>query len=224
MSYKLIIGNKRYSSWSLRAWLLFGPHDIQFDAELVPFFTSEFDKFRTGNFPARQVPTLIATVDGREIKVWDSMAIAEYLHERHPDSGIWPREPDARAAARCVTAEMHSSFSALRNTMPMNLCRAYTSFQPDAETIMEIERIEALWKWVRDTYGNGGPYLFGKKFCAADAFYAPVAARFQTYGIKLSAQSRQYANALLTHPDTHEFYEGARQEKGIVPHYEFDIA
>lgn len=218
------MGNRRYSSWSLRAWLLLRPFGIDFDVDIIPFFTPKFEKFRADHFPARQVPTLIAKENGETTTIWDSMAIAEYLHERHPKVGIWPSDRDARAAARCVAAEMHSSFGALRGTMPMNLCRTYTGFHPDADTEADITRIQVLWHWVWETYDADGPYLFGEKFCAVDAFYAPIATRFHTYGVKLSPQSHRYVDALIAHPATLEFHHAAQDEIWIVPHYEFDIA
>lgn len=224
MSYKLIMGNRRYSSWSLRAWLLLCQSGINFDVELIPIYTPEFEKFQADNFPARQVPTLIANADGERVVIWDSMAIAEYVHERNPDAGIWPSNPGARATARCLAAEMHSSFSALRSTMPMNLCRTYKSFQPDIETMADIARIESLWAWVRALYGADGPYLFGETFCAVDAFYVPVATRFHTYRVDLSPQSQRYVDALLAYPSTLEFHNAAQKETWIMSHCEFDIA
>ncbi len=223
MSYKLIMGNRRYSSWSLRAWLFLCQSGIDFDVELIPIYTPEFETFRDDNFPARQVPTLIADVNGKKVIIWDSMAIAEYVHERNPGAGIWPSDSNARATARCLVAEMHSSFSALRGSMPMNLCRTYKSFQPDTDTMADIARIESLWAWVRALYGADGPYLFGETFCAVDAFYAPVATRFYTYGIDLSPQSQRYVDALLAHPDTLEFHNAAQEETWIMSHCEFDI-
>ena len=185
MPYTLILGNKTYSSWSLRGWLLFKPFGITFEHRVVPLHTDEFAAFQQENFPARQVPTLVVEKRGRSITIWDSLSIAEYLHEQHTDAGIWPADNDARAAARSLCAEMHSGFTALRRTMPMNLRQHYKTFVPDAEATADIERVCALWTWAKSRWGTGGPFLFGERFTAADAFYAPVASRFRPNGVKV---------------------------------------
>lgn len=222
MHYKLVLGNKNYSSWSLRGWLLFKAFDIPFEEEVVPLYTEDFEAFRKDCSPARQVPTLLLRDDQGDKVVWDSLAIAELLAERHPEAGIWPEEAAARAAARCLCAEMHAGFAALRGKMPMNLRRTYRSFNPDAETRQDIERVAALWAWARAQGSHTGPYLFGAHFSAADAFFAPVAARFKTYGIKLEADDEAYADALLAHPATRTFHDEALRETWVMPHNEFD--
>lgn len=224
MDYTLILGNKVYSSWSLRAWLLFKPHNIAFTQRLVPLYTPAFEAFRAERFPARQVPTLLATRGQTTMTIWDSLAIAEFVAEQHPEATIWPSDPTARAAARSLCAEMHAGFQALRSTMPMNLKRRYTNFPPDAETRADIERVLALWTWAKARWGGDGPYLFGACFTAADAFFAPVAARFQTYAIDLDGPSRAYAQALLAQPATVAFHDDAQSETWIMEHNEFDDA
>ena len=222
MNYKLVLGNKVYSSWSLRAWLLFKPFDIDFEHQVVPLYTDEFEKFREDRFPARQVPTLVVMREQKPTVLWDSLSIAEFLHEQHPEAGIWPTVPTTRAIARSLCAEMHSGFKALRSTMPMNLKRAYSNFVPDADAHADIKRIFDLWHWAKSNCGGDGPYLFGEKFTAADAFFAPVASRFLTYAIALDDLSRAYADALLSHPATAEFWEDAQSETWIMAHNEFD--
>ena len=223
MHYKLYLGNKAYSSWSLRGWLLLKPFDIPFEQEIVPLHTDEFASFRETNVPARQVPTLIVEKDGAKITIWESLAIAEYVNEAYPDTGIWPANAAARAAARSLSAEMHAGFTALRRTMPMNLRRRYTTFAPDSETAAEISRVCELWAWARHNWGSEGPYLFGESFTAADAFYTPIAARFRTYGIALDDAAKTYTELLLSHPAVEEFYRDAAAERWVLPHNELDI-
>ncbi len=223
MRYVLTLGNKNYSSWSLRGWLLFEPFGIPFEHKVVPLYTEAFTDFASASYPARQVPTLRVENDGAELTIWDSLSIAEFLHERHPDAGLGPRDTAARAAARSLCAEMHSGFSSLRATMPMNMRRQYTSFVPNAETGADIARMRALWSWARRNWCDGGPYLFGENFCAADAFFAPIASRFSTYGISLDAPSEAYVAALLAHPATEGFYRDAKAESWIMEHNELDI-
>jgi glutathione S-transferase len=223
MAYTLIIGNKVYSSWSLRGWLLMKPFGIPFTEKFVRLHTPEFEAFRKETAPARTVPTLLADIDGKALTVWDSLSIAEFLHERHPDAGIWPRDAGARAAARSLCAEMHSSYRALRSTMPMNERKRYRTFKPTAEARADIERIQALWNWAKDGWGGSGPYLFGKEFTAAEAFFAPVASRFRTYDTKLDAVSQAYCDAVLAHPATLEFFDGAAAEPWILEHNEMHI-
>lgn len=222
MQYILIMGNQAYSSWSLRGWLLLRAFDIDFEHEVVPLYVPGWDHFLEEHHPSNTVPTLLAD-DGEDlITVWDSLAIAEFLHERHPDVGIWPDEIRARAAARSLCAEMHSSYLALRSTMPMNVRREYKTVSADAATQADIDRIEDLWAWAASKWGGAGPYLFGERFSAADAFYAPVASRFRTYNVPLEPQSQAYVEALLEHPATREFYAAGERETWVLEHVEFD--
>ncbi len=222
MRYTLILGNQAYSSWSLRGWLLLRAFGIEFDYEVVPLRTGEFDRFVEKYHPARTVPTLVVGDGENAQPIWDSLAIAEYLHERHPHAGLWPERADARAAARCLAAEMHSSFPALRSGLPMNVRREYRDFTPDSAAEADIDRILALWDWARTHWGDGGPYLFGDRFCAADAFYAPVASRFRTYGVRLDAAAQRYVDALLEHPAVVEFVDAGKAESWVMPENEFD--
>ncbi len=222
MGYTLILGNRAYSSWSLRGWLLLRAFGIEFELEVVQLRSEAFERFVARRHPARTVPTLIVADGDREQTIWDSLSIAEYLHERHPGAGLWPEPVAARAAARSLAAEMHSSFLALRAGLPMNLRREYRDFTPDADAQADIDRILDLWKWVRAKFGHGGPYLFGEQFCAADAFYAPVASRFRTYGVALDDASRRYVDALLDHPAVVEFLAAGKAEEWIMPEIEFD--
>lgn len=223
MQFKLVLGNRVYSGWSLRAWLVFKHFGMDFEHEVVPLYTDEFEQFRKDCFPARQLPTLIATEASNRQVIWDSLSIVEFLNERHPDAGIWPSDPRMRAAARSLCAEMHSGFKALRSKMPANLKRHYTTFKPDDETLADIERICVLWRWVRTEFNCEGPYLFGENLSAADAFFAPVASRFRTYSIDLDDQSRAYSDLLLRHPATVEFVEAAQSEVWVMEHNEFDL-
>ena len=222
MHYHLIMGNQAYSSWSLRGWLLLRAFDIPFDHEVVALYVPEYDQFLADHFPSTTVPTLQVSNEKDRITIWDSLAIAEFLHEQHPDAGIWPADLAARAAARSLCAEMHSSYNALRSTMPMNVRREYKTFEADVETRADIDRIEALWQWAASNWGESGPYLFGQQFCAADAFYAPVASRFRTYNVALSEVSQAYVDALLSHPATIEFYEAGDRESWVMEMNEFD--
>ena len=157
--YRLFLGNKVYSSWSLRAWLLLVPFDIAFEQEVVPLYTDDFESFRNRCRPVRQVPTLLAMQGPKRIVVWDSLAIAEFLHERHPEAGIWPADPIERAAARSLCAEMHAGFKALRSTMPMNLRRSYANFAPDQDAREDIARMLELWRW-QDPTGAAMALIF----------------------------------------------------------------
>ncbi len=222
MHYKLIMGNQAYSSWSLRGWLLLRAFDIEFQHEVVPLYVPAWEQFLADHFPATTVPTLLAGEGDDQITLWDSLAIAEFLHERHPAAGIWPADMRARAAARCLCAEMHSSYVALRSTMPMNVRRTYKSVRADADTRADIDRIEQLWAWFAANWGGAGPYLCGKRLGAVDAFFAPVASRFRTYGVALDSASQAYVDALLDHPATQEFYAAGRRETWVLEHVEFD--
>jgi len=223
MRYHLIMGNQAYSSWSLRGWLLLKPFDFDFSHEVVPLYVPEYADFVNANYPANTVPTLQVFDGADKTVIWDSLAIAEFLHEQHPQAGLWPAGMQARAAARSLCAEMHSSYGALRSTMPMNVRREYKTFTPDAEAQADIDRIEALWAWATSKWGGTGPYLFGERFCAVDAFYAPVASRFQTYGVALQPDSQRYVEALLNHPATLEFCAAGQRESWVLDFIEFDM-
>lgn len=222
MHYNLIMGNQAYSSWSLRGWLLLRAFDIEFAHEVVPLYVPEYENFLSEHYPATTVPTLEVVDGDNRMHIWDSLAIAEYLHEQHPAAGIWPADVSARAAARTLCAEMHSSYVALRSTMPVNVRRVYKTIKPDAETRADIDRIEDLWRWASSNWGGAGPYLFGERFSAVDAFYAPVASRCCTYSVTLSPASQAYVDALLSHPATVEFYEAGKLESWVMEHNEFD--
>jgi glutathione S-transferase len=195
--YQLYIGNKNYSSWSLRPWVLMRELVIPFEEHVVPFDPgSSWEKFRVFS-PSGKVPCL---VDGGTV-VWDSLAIAEYLAERHPT--VWPRDAAARAWARCAAAEMHSGFGTLRNRCSMNCGLRVRLHEVEPALQRDIDRVDELWS--EGLRRHGGPFLAGASFSAADAFYAPVAFRIETYGLKLGDAATAYARRLLTLPSMQDW-------------------
>jgi len=219
---QLVIGNKNYSSWSMRPWVLMRGLDIPFEEHKLSFLLGLDGGFREAMLPispAARVPVLI---DGG-LTVWDSLAIAEYLHERFPTRGVWPAALAARTRARSVCAEMHAGFGALRQHCPMNIEAAMPEVgarvlreQPAVQR--DLARIDALWaEALADTAkSGGGPFLFGA-FCAADAYFAPVALRVRTYGLPLSAASAAYGQRLLASPGPAAWIADALQEHEFVP-------
>jgi glutathione S-transferase len=202
--YNLHIANKNYSSWSLRPWVLMRELGIPFRELLVPFGGAQNpDAFR-GFSPTGKVPCL---VDGNTT-VWDSLSITEYLGERH--AGVWPAEAAARAWARSAAAEMHSGFQALRNTCGMNCGLRIALHAIDAALKRDLARIEELWADGLARFG--GPFLTGPRFCAVDAFFAPVAFRIQSYDLPLGPEARRYAAMLLALPAMKEWYAAALAE------------
>lgn len=195
MTYDLIIGDRAYSSWSLRGWLLFVRFGIPVRTRVVDFDAGDVAAQLADVRPARTVPTWL-TPEG--VAVSDSLAIAEELATRHPETGLWPADPAARATARTLAAEMHAGFGALRGSCPMNLRTAYASFTPDADTRADLHRIEEIWSRALDRFG--GPWLCGA-YSAADAFHAPVAARIAGYGLPVGPQAAAYVAAHLADPD-----------------------
>ena len=194
MDATLYVGNRNYSSWSVRGSLLVRQSGIVFREVLIPLDTDEFAAKIGAVSPTRRVPVL--HIDG--LVIWDTLAIAEFLHEQKPAAGMWPQDRAARARARSVSAEMHSGFSDLRSCMPMDMRgRHKVPMTPDLQA--DIARIDALWNDCRATYGRGGEYLFGA-WCAADAMYAPVVSRFRTYGVELSPLARRYTDAVWQWP------------------------
>ena len=211
----LIIGNKNYSSWSLRPWLLMKQAGIPFREHYLPIRSATWQAQIHGLSPSGKVPALH---DGA-IRVWDSLAICEYLAERFPEKQLWPADAKARAEARSVSAEMHSGFMALRQNMFMNIRRRWPGRGRTPEALADIERITAIWNDYRNRYRAAGPFLFGR-FSIADAMYAPVPLRFQTYGVELDGAAADYAQTLLGLPAMQEWVTAAHAEKEQLAHYE----
>lgn len=210
---QLVIGNKMYSSWSLRPWILMRALDIPFTEILIPLDTPEFGPRLTTFTDGSTVPVL---VDG-DITVWESLAIIEYLSDRYPSRGIWPADPAARALARAMSSEMHAGFTALRGACPMNLGKRYGRRDRGEAVGREVTRICNLWRRARDRFGNRTPqpFLFGA-FNAADAMYAPVVARLDTYDIAVPDDTRSYMNAVLDSPALAEWRDAALDETWVV--------
>lgn len=212
--YTLVIGNKAYSSWSLRPWLLMTHAQIPFQEQKLSLYQDGAREALLSHSGAGKVPVLH---DGA-LTIWDSLAIAEYLAEKHPERRLWPAEAAARSQARSASAEMHSSFSNLRSQMPMNVRRRIPK-SPTPEVVADIARIQAIWTDCRLRFGAGGPFLFGE-FSIADAMYAPVASRFHTYGVDLAQAPREYARTLLGLPAFQAWVAGANAEAEVNPQYE----
>lgn len=208
---KLIIGNRIYSSWSLRGWLLARQSGIPIDTEVVPLRQPDTSDRIRAHAPAGKVPALI---DGG-LLVWDSLAIAEYLAERAPQAGIWPADPAARAMARAASAEMHAGFAALRQAWPMNLKRTGPALAPDAGVQGDIDRIATLWRDCRSRHDAGGDFLFGA-WSATDAFYAPVVSRFRSYEAPLDRTCAAYCEAVWSHPFMAEWRADAEREPWAI--------
>jgi glutathione S-transferase len=217
MSLKLIIGNKNYSSWSLRPWIAMTVARIPFEEVLVPFETAEFKQQVGAVSGAGKVPVLI---DG-DIQIWESLAIIEYLAEKFPEAGLWPKAVAARAHARVVANEMHAGFQPLRGHLPMNLARPIIKRELTPAVVENVKRIEALWADCRARFGRGGPFLFGA-FCAADAMYAPVVARFHTYDVDVGAVARDYTKAVMALPAWRQWYAAAVKETWVFAEDEVD--
>ncbi|MEE9319348.1 MAG: glutathione S-transferase family protein [Granulosicoccus sp.] len=206
---KLVIGNKNYSSWSLRPWILMQHSGIEFDEIRIPLFTTEGEKLLEKWCPAKQVPVLH---DG-PLVLWDSLAICEYIADKNPHRALMPDESSDRAKARAMSAEMHSGFGALRTFMPMNCRRIIEGFEPDLNTRIDINRIVQLLEQALDE--SGGPWLFGR-YSVADAMFAPVASRFHTYGIKAPGNTRSYFEQVLADPAMQTWYRAAVDENEVI--------
>ncbi len=208
---KLVIGNKRYSSWSLRPWLVMTHFGLPFEEVAVLLDTPQFKPTVLRWSPAGKVPCL---VDG-DIRVHETLAIIEYLAETHPESAIWPRDRAARALARALANEMHAGFMGLRSACPMNLRRRFAFKDRGAAATADVARIVAAWRDARARFGAAGPFLFGA-FSAADAMFAPVVTRLDTYAWPVEADIRAYMDAVLTLPAFLAWKAGADAETEIV--------
>jgi len=214
MKLQLVVGNKNYSSWSMRPWVLLRQAQIPFEEVQLKFSDSDggltvpgIEKYSA----AGKVPVLL--IDGEP--VWDSLAIAETAAEMFPDKHLWPADPAARRVARSVCAEMHSGFQALRSKMVMNIRSRHPGKGMTPESRKDIDRIVALWTDCRERFGGAGSLLFGK-FSVADAFYAPVVTRFQTYAVKLPRIAQEYCEAVLALAAVREWSDAARRETEFV--------
>jgi glutathione S-transferase len=212
----LYIGNRRYSSWSMRGWLAVKLAKLDVDVQMIHFS-------RPGPTPAigKLSPNgLVPYLEHRGARVWESLAVCEYCAEIEPS--LWPTDRVARAHARAVSAEMHASFLGLRQAMWMNLGRDFAGLGRTPEALADIARIEALWYDTRQQFAAGGPYLFGATLTAADAMFAPVVTRFITWKPDLKASTREYCEAVRAHPLVAEWYDGAAAEPAewLLPDYE----
>jgi glutathione S-transferase len=213
----LAIGNKNYSSWSLRPWLVLRQAGIPFDEVYIPLYRPDSAAALAKWSPSGKVPALH---DG-DVRVWDSLAICETLAERFPDKQLWPHDAAARAVARSISAEMHSGFGALRQHMSMNIRARWPGQGRTAESLADVERILTIWNDCRTRFGQGGDFLFGR-FSIADAMYAPVVLRFQTYGVALTGAAKDYADSVLALPALTAWVADAVAETERIEMFERD--
>lgn len=218
MAYKLFLGDYSYSSWSLRAWMLFRRFGIPTDIEIVDFRAADVAEQMADKIPARTVPTLIST-EGTVI--WDSLAIAEELNDRHPEAGLWPADPALRALSRGLAAEMHASFGTLRNLCPMNLRTGYAKTPVTDALKADLDRIGLLWEHAIDR--SGGPWLCGA-YSVADAFFAPVAARIAGYALPVPDNAQTYVAAHLADPAFRRWRAMGLARGTTLPWYDRDYA
>lgn len=212
--YTLIFGNKNYSSWSLRPWLWMKQCGISFTEKRIALFTDSYKAEMTPYFSNYKVPVLL---DGNFI-VWDTLAILEYMAEQHPDASGWPKDTRARAVARAVSAEMHSSFAALRGAMPMNCRKHFPGYAISDAVQLDIDRIASLWQHCKINYGAGGDWLFGE-FSIADAMFAPVVIRLHGYDVSLDGVAGDYVQHVLANDHLQNWIEDGKHEMEII---EFD--
>lgn len=212
---KLIIGNKNYSSWSLRPWLLLTHHKIDFEEIHIALDTPDM---KAQVAPYTDVG-LVPVLHDADLVVWDSLAICEYVSEHYLEHKGWPSCSKTRALARAATAEMHSGFGAIRSQLPMNCRATQRRVNGDEKLAKDIARIDQLFSQMRERYGDLGPWLFGE-FSIADCFYAPVILRFRTYGVALSAKAQSYAEWQLQNPALQLWIKQAEQETAVIDHEE----
>ncbi len=221
MGYTLAIGDRSYSSWSLRGWLMFAKFDLDVTVRSAPMYTRAFDRMLADFGAALLVPALRVDDAGAGFVLWDTLAIAETLAERHPDRGFWPEAPAARALARSMAAEMYAGFTALRGACPMNLRRAYAGFAPEPGVCADLARIETLWAAAFAMGGEGG-WLFGR-YSLADVFFAPVAARVAGYDLPLGQAGRAYVTRHLADQAFVAWRAAGLVEPQAQPGYDLDL-
>jgi glutathione S-transferase len=215
---RLIIGNKAYSSWSLRGWLAVKQSGLPFEEITVPMFDADWDKRRGGDEFAPSGGKVPILWDGETV-IWDSLAIIEWLAEKTDKARYWPDDDGARGMARSMAAEMHSSYANLRRECPMNVRRQFPLQKLDDDVRAEVKRILELWAEARARHGRGGPYLFGT-FGAVDIMFAPVVTRLLTYSIPVPGFASAYMDAILSNPWMLEWIEAAQEEPWVIEQYE----
>ncbi|MBI1417736.1 MAG: glutathione S-transferase [Limimaricola sp.] len=218
MTYDLLIGDYAYSSWSLRGWLVFDAFAIPARVTVAQLYCDDFAAKLAGFPPARTVPVM-RTPEGTVVP--ETLAIAEELASRHPQADIWPAAPAARAVARALAAEMHAGFGALREHCPMNLRQAFADCAPPAAVLADLDRLQTIWGWARAQTGATGPWLCGA-YSAADAFFAPVAARIAGYSLLVDAAAQDYVAAHLAHPSFRRWFALAQTHGPDQPFYDRD--
>jgi glutathione S-transferase len=219
---KLIIGNRAYSSWSMRGWLAVRQSGLEFEELVVPVFDEAWEQLREGDEFAPSLGKVPILWDG-DCVVWDSLAIVEFLADRVGRDKFWPAEDSARGMARSMAAEMHSSFANLRRDLPMNVRRNHGARELSKAVVNEINRILQLWAQARARFGGTGQYLFGE-WCAADIMFAPVVTRFVTYSVPVPPFAATYMEAVLEHPAVAEWIEKAQEEPWVIEEFETEPA
>jgi glutathione S-transferase len=220
--FKLIIGNRAYSSWSMRGWLAAKQSGEEFEELVVPMFDDKWEKRREGDEFAPSLGKVPILWDG-DCVVWDSLAIIEFLADRVGRERYWPEDASARAVARSMSAEMHSGFANLRRELPMNVRKSFPS-KPLTDGVRgDVDRVLQLWAQARARFGGTGDFLFGD-WCAADMMYAPVVTRFVTYGVQVPNYAGVYMKAVLSHPHVAEWIDKAQDEPWVIDQYEADKA
>jgi len=217
MGLHLIIGNKNYSSWSFRPWLAMKVAGIAFEETVISLDAPDFKTRVIASGGSGRVPVLI---DG-ETCIWESLAIIEYLAEKFPTVGLWPREAQVRAHARAIACEMHAGFLPLRRRLPMNVWRPVLPRALDDQAVANVARIEAIWSECRRRFGTAGPFLYGT-FGAADAMYAPMVWRFHTYGVEVGPVAHAYMGAIMELPAWNEWRAAALREPWVLAEDEVD--
>jgi glutathione S-transferase len=216
--FHIYIGYRTVSTWSLRGWLPLKKTGAAFEETLMRYRSPEGKAKLVAVSPTGKVPMLVHRRNGGEVKIWDSLAIGEYLAELFPAARLWPADPAARAFARSISAEMHSGFSALRQELPMALLERHPKRVENPAAAADIARVEAIWREARERFGrkDGGRFLFGH-FTIADAMYAPVVTRFRTYGTHIDPMSMMYMETILADPDFLAWEEAAEAEPPPEP-------
>ncbi|RZT54925.1 glutathione S-transferase [Sphingomonas sp. BK036] len=219
---KLIIGNKAYSSWSLRGWLACKQSGLPFEEVVVPMYDADWEKRRSGDEFAPSSGKVPILWDDDAV-VWDSLAIVDYLADKVGRDRFWPEDNAARAMARSMAAEMHSSFQALRRKHSMNVRQVFQASTPDDDVLVELQRIMELWAQARARFGGGGDFLFGQ-FGAADIMFAPVVTRIVTYQLPIARFAAGYMQAMFEHPFMQDWIASAQEEEWVLEQYEQPVA